>query len=85
MRRILASLVLAIFLVASAPQSAPRVRIHNSRSAGETAIDETHSYINTLFQLQPGDTVTLTVVRQGQPLQVQVHRGHRGSGLETVL
>jgi len=42
---------------------------------GDTAIDETHSYINTLFQFQPGDTVTVKFVRQRQGMQVQVKLG----------
>ena len=39
---------------------------------GDTAIDETHSYMNTLFLYKPGDKVTLEVVRNGQTMQVQV-------------
>ena len=39
---------------------------------GDTAIDETHSYMNTLFLYKPGDQVTLEVVRNGQTMQVQV-------------
>ncbi len=42
---------------------------------GETAIDETHSYINSLFQFRPGDTVTVMFVRNGQPMQTQVTLG----------
>jgi S1-C subfamily serine protease len=40
-----------------------------------TALDETHSYINTLFQYKPGDTVTLEYIRNGSPLQVDVTLG----------
>lgn len=42
---------------------------------GETPLDETHSYINTLFQYQPGETVTLWINRVGQELQVQATLG----------
>ncbi len=42
---------------------------------GETAIDETHSYINTLFQFQPGDTVAVKFVRQRRVMEVQVKLG----------
>jgi S1-C subfamily serine protease len=36
-----------------------------------TTLDETHAYINTLFQYSAGDTVTLTVNRSGRDVQVQ--------------
>lgn len=39
---------------------------------GDTAIDETHSYMNTLFLYKPGDQVTLEIVRNGQTMQMQV-------------
>ena len=39
---------------------------------GDTALDETHSYINVLFTYKPGDTVTLEVNRDGKTIQVQV-------------
>jgi S1-C subfamily serine protease len=38
-------------------------------------IDETNSYINTLFTYKPNDVVTLTVIRDGKTLQVQVTLG----------
>lgn len=44
---------------------------------GEVTIDETHSYINALFEFQPGDQVTLEVVRGNETLQVQVTLGER--------
>jgi 2-alkenal reductase len=47
---------------------------------GETAIDENHSYLNSLFQYQPGDTVLLTLVRDRQPMQVQVTLGESTGG-----
>lgn len=42
---------------------------------GDQPIDENHSYINSLFQYRPGDTVTLTFVRGRQTLQTQVTLG----------
>jgi serine protease Do len=42
---------------------------------GETTLDETHSYINALFQYKPGDTVTIGLVRNGSEMQVQVVLG----------
>ena len=42
---------------------------------GDVALDETHSYVNTLFMFQPGDQVTLTVVRDNKEVQVQVTLG----------
>ena len=42
---------------------------------GNVALDETHSYINTLFTFKPGDQVTLEVVRGNQTTQVQVKLG----------
>jgi len=40
-----------------------------------TSLDETHAYINTLFQYSAGDTVTLTINRNGSQIQVQVTLG----------
>jgi serine protease Do len=48
---------------------------------GNTAIDETHSYLNSLFQYQPGDTVTVTFVRNRQQMQVEVKLGESTGGL----
>ena len=42
---------------------------------GETALDENHSYLNTLFQYNPGDQVTIEVVRGNRTLQLQVTLG----------
>jgi 2-alkenal reductase len=39
---------------------------------GDESLDETHSYLNTLFNYQPGDQVTLTVVRSNEVLEVQI-------------
>ncbi len=42
---------------------------------GDVALDESHSYVNTLFKLQPGDPVTLDIVRGNDTVQVQVTLG----------
>lgn len=39
---------------------------------GDTTLDESHSYINTLFSYQPGDEVTLVLVREGTTLEVLI-------------
>jgi 2-alkenal reductase len=47
---------------------------------GEIAIDENHSYIDALFQYNPGDQVTVELVRDGRTRQVQVTLGETTSG-----
>lgn len=47
---------------------------------GDTALDETHSYINTLFLYKPGDQVTVEVSRGGQNIQLQVTLGEANPG-----
>ena len=42
---------------------------------GETQLDETHSYINALFQFQPGDQVLLKLVCDGESMELQVVLG----------
>ncbi len=42
---------------------------------GEVELDGTHSYINALFQYQPGESVTIGVVRNGEVLELQVVLG----------
>ena len=42
---------------------------------GDVAIDRDHSYLNTLYTYKPGDKVTLTVVRNGQTLRLEVTLG----------
>ncbi len=46
---------------------------------GDTPIDETHSYINVLFQHKPGDQVTVQVLRNGKKLDLQVTLGELSS------
>lgn len=47
---------------------------------GGVSLDETHSYINTLFTYKPDDQVTVEFVRNGQAHQVQVTLGESNSG-----
>jgi 2-alkenal reductase len=42
---------------------------------GDTTLDETHSYVNTLFTFKPGDTINLTIVRDGKDVQVPITLG----------
>jgi len=42
---------------------------------GDVTMDETHSYVNALFTFNPGDQVTLTLMRDGKEMQVQVTLG----------
>jgi len=38
-------------------------------------LDETHSYVNTLFTFKPSDQITLGVVRDGKDMQIQITLG----------
>ena len=42
---------------------------------GDITIDETHSYVNSLFKYKPGDTIGLEVMRDGQTTQLQITLG----------
>lgn len=42
---------------------------------GNITLDETHSYVNTLFTFKPGDQITLNVMRNGKDTQVQITLG----------
>jgi 2-alkenal reductase len=44
-------------------------------SIGEQGIDEQNSYINVLFEYQPGDQVTITALRNGQEMTFNVTLG----------
>lgn len=46
---------------------------------GETTLDATHTYINTLFQYSPGDIVTLAVIRDTSQMQIEVTLGEAES------
>jgi serine protease Do len=47
---------------------------------GDVALDETHSYINALFNYKPGDQVTVELMRGTQSIQMQVTLGETTSG-----
>ena len=42
---------------------------------GDVTLDESHSYVNTLFTFKPGDQVTLTVLRDGKETPIQITLG----------
>jgi serine protease Do len=42
---------------------------------GDVTLDETHSYVNTLFTFKPGDQITLTILRDGKGMSVQITLG----------
>jgi serine protease Do len=42
---------------------------------GDVPLDETHSYINTLFNSKPGDQVTLGVMRNNQEVSLNITLG----------
>jgi serine protease Do len=42
---------------------------------GDVTLDASHSYVNTLFNFQPGDPVTLDIMRGNDTVQVQVTLG----------
>ena len=42
---------------------------------GDIAIDQSHSYLNTLYTYKPGDTVALSVIRNGKTVELQVTLG----------
>lgn len=47
---------------------------------GDVTLDDTHSYLNTLYTYKPGDSVTLTVVRGTQTLTLTVTLGEASHG-----
>jgi 2-alkenal reductase len=48
--------------------------------AGDVALDETHSYVNTLFKFKPGDQINLEVVRGNDTMQITVTLGEAQPG-----
>ena len=42
---------------------------------GDVTLDETHSYVNALFTFNPGETITLNVMRNGKGIQMQITLG----------
>lgn len=66
-------------VAASSPASQAGLRVGDIITGiDNTTLDDTHEYINTLFQYSAGDTVTLTVNRNGKSIQVQVTLGESG-------
>lgn len=47
---------------------------------GDTALDENHAYLNTLFQYAAGDKATIAFVRKGKQMQVEVTLGESTGG-----
>jgi len=47
---------------------------------GDTALDDSHPYLNILLTHQPGDKVTLSIVRDAQIIDVQVTLGESTGG-----
>jgi 2-alkenal reductase len=47
---------------------------------GDVLLDETHSYVNALFEYQPDDQVTLDVVRGNETMQLHVTLGEAQPG-----
>jgi 2-alkenal reductase len=47
---------------------------------GDVALDETHSYVNTLFTFKPGDRITLEIFRDRKDMQVQITLGEANNG-----
>jgi len=66
-------------IYANSPASQAGLRVGDIITAiDSTNLDDTHEYLNTLFQYSAGDEVTLTVNRNGQSIQVQVTLGESG-------
>src|SRR5512147_1064737 len=42
---------------------------------GDVTLDDSHSYVNTLFTFKPGDQITLTILRDGKEMPVQITLG----------
>ncbi len=66
-------------IAANSPASQAGLQVGDIITAiDNTTLDETHAYINTLFHYSAGDTVTLTINRNGRPIQVQATLGDSG-------
>ena len=67
-------------VVANSPASKAGLQVGDIITGiDNTTLDETHAYINTLFQYSAGDTVTLSINRNGKQIQVKVTLGDSGS------
>ena len=47
---------------------------------GDVSIDETHSYVNALFEYKAGDQITLELIRGSETMQVRVTLGEAQPG-----
>ncbi len=47
---------------------------------GDIALDEEHTFVNALFAFQPGETVTIEILRGDSVIQIQVTFGETMSG-----
>jgi len=47
---------------------------------GDIALDEEHTFVNALFAFQPGETVTIEILRGDSAIQIQVTFGETMSG-----
>jgi 2-alkenal reductase len=47
---------------------------------GDIALDEDHTFVNALFAFQPGETVTIEILRGDSVIQIQVTFGETMSG-----
>ena len=64
----------------TSPASEAGLRVGDIITAiDQTSLDDTHAYINTLFQYSAGETVTLTLMRNNQEIQLQITLGESGS------
>lgn len=67
-------------IYANSPASQAGLRVGDIITAiDNTNLDDTHEYLNILFQYSAGDPVTLTVNRSGKTIQVQVTLGESGN------
>ena len=67
-------------IYANSPASQAGLRVGDIITAiDNTNLDDTHEYLNILFQYSAGDSVTLTVNRSGKSIQVQVTLGESGN------
>ena len=66
-------------ITANSPASQAGLQVGDIITAiDNTSLDETHAYVNTLFQYSAGDTVTLTIMRNDNQIEVQVSLGESG-------
>jgi serine protease Do len=66
-------------IAANSPASQAGLRVGDIITGiDNTTLDETHAYINTLFQYSAGDKVTLAINRTGKQIQVQATLGESG-------